>query len=361
MRKQLCSLICILFGASTLLAHDTTEQTNPPSTFQRGKEMQATTPSGPRAADGVNLNLSVDFLWWKATQDGLAYATSGVLSNVGNDLTSRGEQKTPDFGWDPGFKFGFGAALPWDHWDFQLQYTWLYSHNNTSRIRDVNGNISPAVQVGSLTSNTTELTAITSARSSWDLHFNVIDMELGRNYYVSKHITLRPFGGLKWTWQDQDWSVTYNADSVSINGSSRDAQGGVRMNQDQFLWGVGIRTGLNSQWYVTSDWSIFVNTAFSALWNDYSVKRRDKFQPLGTEATVTLNTKSSSYHVHGVAELQLGMMGEWWFYNNDFHFAISAAYEQQVWINYGTFTYLTDREAGDLSLHGLTVKARFDF
>lgn len=361
MKKYLLSILCGIVSTSILFAdlHDKNE--NPPSTFQRGEPVSGSIPSGPRVSEGIGLNLSLDFLWWKASQQGLSYATSGVLSNVGNALTSRGEQKTPDFSWNPGFKFGIGGALPWDHWDFQAQYSWLHSSSNTSRITDNNGNIAQAVTVGSLTNDTTQLTGITYARSTWDLHFNVIDLELGRNYYLSQHITLRPFAGLKGTWQSQDWSVKYNADSVSVNGSSRDQGGRVHMKQDQFFWGIGVRTGMNSQWYVSKDWSIFANTALSALWNDFSVDRHDRFQPYDAESTTTLNTKNSSYDLHTIAEFQLGMMGQWWFADNKYHFAISAAYEQQVWINYGHFIFLSGSNSGDLSLHGLTLKARFDF
>ena len=61
------------------------------------------------------------------------------------------------------------------------------------------------------------------------------------------------------------------------------------------------------------------------------------------------------------AEFQFGMMGEWWLSNNSYHLDMSAAYDQQVWMNYGNMIFLTDHETGDLSLHGLRLKLRFDF
>lgn len=243
-----------------------------------------------------------------------------------------------------------------------MNYTWLYSHHNTDRVRDPNGNIAQGLEVGSLTASTTSLSGITYARSSWDLWFNTIDLELGRNFYVSQWLTLRPFGGLKFTWQDQDWSVNYTADSVSANGSDITAGGTVRSTQDHFVWGVGIRTGFDTSWYFADNWNIFANTALSAMWNDYDIDRKDRFSPQSLSYTVTtVRTHSDPFQLHAVTEFQLGIMGEWWFYDNDFHFSISAAYEQQVWINYGEFIFLTDREAGDLSLQGLTLHARFDF
>jgi len=74
-----------------------------------------------------------------------------------------------------------------------------------------------------------------------------------------------------------------------------------------------------------------------------------------------VDTKISSYPIHAVAEFQFGMMGQWWFSNDDYHLAVSLGYDQQVWINYGNFIYLIDNGQADLSLHGLTLKFRFDF
>jgi len=50
-----------------------------PSTYTRGQKRSVTPDAGPRVQNGYDLTTTVDFIWWKARQDGLAYATSGVL------------------------------------------------------------------------------------------------------------------------------------------------------------------------------------------------------------------------------------------------------------------------------------------
>lgn len=138
--------------------------------------------------------------------------------------------------------------------------------------------------------------------------------------------------------------------------------GTVRSSQDHDLWGVGIRTGLDGSWYLYKGWSIFANTALSAIWTDYDVKRTDRFQ-LDTDPlpTITYLAKQKESSVKGTIEFQLGLKGEWWFSDQDYYLSISAAYEQQVWLNYGNYMFIIDKETGDLSLHGGTFKVKLGF
>ena len=60
--------------------------------------------------DDTRFYFGVDFLYWSARQDELAYA---VTSNIGTDLTPPISGKTYylDFQWSPGFRIGAGVFL----------------------------------------------------------------------------------------------------------------------------------------------------------------------------------------------------------------------------------------------------------
>ena len=326
-------------------------------TYTRGMPRHVTPKAGPGVAHGVNAYLTADFIWWKAAQNGLRYASSGVLSTNSTSLSGRGTQHSPDFSWDPGFKVGLGVNLPYDGWDLYLQYTWLHSSDNKDRVRSASGDIQTSIFLGSFASS--QVRDITEASSRWDLHFNVLDLELGRSYYISRYLTLRPFMGMKWTWQDQDWKADYTAETVTYPNVL--GQGTVKMRQDHDEWGMGIRGGLQTSWYVGEHFCLFANGALSGLWTDYDVKRTDTFQVTGENPLDIVRNKEDASYVHAVLELQLGIRSDWWFSDEDYHMAISAAYEQQVWINNGNYLYTVEGQTQDLSLHGLTVKFRFDF
>jgi len=59
----------------------------------------------------------------------------------------------------------------------------------------------------------------------------------------------------------------------------------------------------------------------------------------------------------------MGLRGEWWFFENRYHFMIQAGWEEQLWINHNNFEKVNGVQAnhGDLLLQGLTIKLRFDF
>jgi hypothetical protein len=253
--------------------------------YQRGTYREITPPAGPRLAHGADVGITADFIWWKATQE---------------DSDDANTQKK----WAPGFKVGLGLNLGHDAWDLMAQYTWLNAdHKHTSK----------------------------NETTDWKLHFNVIDLELGRNYYVSQYLTMRPFIGLKGTWQKQDFKHAV------------DKKTDLHLDQDH--WGLGIRAGFNTAWYLTKSFSIYGNLALANMWSEYNKNHENN-------AGVKTKAKDSYSNKH-LTELELGLRWETWFYDDNYHFAIQAGWEQQVWSGW------THNE--DLNLHGLSLKLRFDF
>jgi hypothetical protein len=189
-----------------------------------------TPDAGPRVVDGFNVVFSADFIYWTARMDGLGYAASGVTSNK-DPVPKKGSIKNIDWEWDPGFKVGLGVNLPYDGWDLIAEYTWLRtkSSDRSSGVHDFMGLWSnPSFVVG-------EETRL-FAKAHTDLHFNVIDLELGRNFFVSRFLALRPFIGVKGTWQDYDFRVKYQRENLGQH----------RVKIDQDYWGVGLRGGLDT-------------------------------------------------------------------------------------------------------------------
>lgn len=322
--------------------------------------------AGPRVCEGTDLFITVDFIWWTAREDGLAYAVDGLNDSTTDDIAKEGSVHHPDWEWTPGFKVGLGYNLWHDDWDIYAQYTWLHfegDRSSTTSPNLTNDFLSPTWFV----LNTSD---ITKATGRWDLHFNVIDVELGRNYFVSQYLTLRPFVGFKGTWQHQDYKVRY------VNGpdSSTDDTVSTRMRQDHDMWGIGIRTGVNFAWMFTRCFSLFSDWALTALMTEYDIDRKDRLETVDSSGNITasvlnVNTQNEFYTLKGVLELDIGLRWEMWFGCNDaYHFMLQAAWEEQLWWNQNNMIQIGngnfgvgEKAHGDLMLHGLTIKARFDF
>lgn len=321
---------------------------------------------GPHIQGGINTFLTGDFIYWTARMDGLSFAASGL----GNQQTNvaPGHLYDPNWKWDSGFKVGLGHNLPHDQWDIYLEYTWIESRAD----RTITGNtIDPKWNVSDLESFISRSllpNAIESAKGNWSLRFNVIDLELRRNFYVSPYLSLRPYIGMKTTWQDINYQVTYQTRFTDQISKSR-----LHMENDADFWGIGMRTGTDTTWHIDSVFSIYGSFAISALWSQYETVREDKRLDSNSpypNPTPELNTEINTYHTQkdfhtlkGILEFEIGIRAEWWMRDSRYHYLIQAGWEEQLWVNHNPFikTHFVESTSGDMILQGFVLKMRFDF
>lgn len=317
--------------------------------------MQPITPAAaPTVLNGVNAFFTADFIYWKVQEDGLE------ISFQFHDVAD--SQKTsiakPKFRGEPGFKVGFGLNLNHDNWDFYAQYTWIQSLRVRGsqkinleffqqNLNDMRGMWAP---------NGRFITNLLSAKARWDLHFNAIDFELGKNYFVSSFLKLRPFTGIKVTWQDQLYIPKYFDSNGGISH--------IRCKMDH--WGLGLRSGMNSSWQISSTWSFYGNIALSGMWTGYKSTRKDQDTFNLNPLVSFLNTKNDFHTLKLVTEWGLGVRGEWWFKSDRYRLLVQAGWEEQLWLaNNQLLNFFIDnstvKRGQDMSLQGLDLKFRFDF
>ncbi|QVL57597.1 MAG: hypothetical protein KFB93_00540 [Simkaniaceae bacterium] len=327
------------------------------SAFAEQKE-EITPPAGPFVKGGANVFITGEFLWWKGIQERLNYATTGVLVQPGTTISS-GKVHKVHYPWKPGFRVGIGFYPGHDGWDLYARYTWYHSHS-TDQVSQRDGNMVP---VGSYFGNLTniQVNGITSARSDWDLHYNVVDLELGRNFFLSKFLKTRLFTGLRGSWNSQDWNTFYRSNGVTFGGGDAALPGTISTKQDQDAWGIGIRMGFNLTWTFYKAWSLVSDASFTGIWVDYDNHRRDTISQTGMGSATIVNIKSNPNSTLLNIDLMLGFRGEWWIYDDSFHLSAQAGWENQIWLHYGNFIFMNGNGNGDLSFSGLTAKLRFDF
>lgn len=377
--KKLLPIAGIVCGLCATLNAADNMQNGSSSMMQQGSDetrfREITPNAGPRVTNGADVFLTADFIYWTARQDGLAYAYTGadttISSSLASSVPSKGTTYYPPRKFDPGFKVGVGLNLGHDGWDTYLEYTWFHSnHSNTQTSGSAAYQrlipVFPVAFEGHISSNAfdVELLNYDSMKSSWKLRFNNFDLELGRNFYISQYLTLRPHVGLKGNWYTQNYHVTgtspFLGDTALNFGYDYGATDYAKGRFKQSWWGVGIRAGMDTAWYFDKNWSIFGDWALSALWGRFNVSRKAQYggdfgQTTSTVSTVLWN-ENSFHTVKGVAEFQLGLRFDYWFSDDDYHFGLSAAWEEQLWINQNQIA-----RPGDLGFQGFTLKARFDF
>ena len=329
-----------------------------PESFTRPPEASPTPNVQPRIANGVaEPCLTAEFLYWKVREDGLEYAVKG-LGDTSSPVTNKGRLYEPDFKGEPGFRVGLGLNMVHDGWDLLLQYTWMQTHVKDHVSGDPSNDIIQPVWVHA--PNSFLNGGLTRASSNWDLRMNVLDLEWGRNFYISRFLTLRPFFGFKAFWSKQDDHIRY--DGFVDQGQTQVGANRIFLKQD--AWGFGARMGLDTAWYFVRNWSAYADMALTAAWAKYDVDRRDRgIDTTSGAETVLVNVQYDRYTMTPIMELGVGLRWEMWFNQDSYHALIQAGWEEQIWWDFTRLYHIFSPNAvlGNLQFQGLSLKFQFDF
>lgn len=372
----------ILLSCTTLIGAESGQ--NVPSVAEQnvsgswgGRNPAAIRSNGP--------TLEADFFYWNANEDGLEYASevtvdSALTQYKGSDLDIRGK-------WKPGFRVGLGWLFGnFDQWDLSLDWTWYYTKaSRSAESNDITSRQLIPHWMGTLGP------LATSAKSTWNLHLNTLDLSLGRDYYISKRITAKPFMGLRAAWIDQDVKASYNgAWSFATLAGLSVLQQNTHFKADSDFKGLGLRAGADFVWHFCDQWGLVGKAAGSILYGKYDLKESIKgFGPDQFAAVPTLKVNNISidddYHrIRANIEAAGGIQWERGFSNDKYHLTLGLSWEMSYWFSQNQFFQVTTahdsrpvlggtgtvssdnsltqvRQNGDLSFQGVTFNANVNF
>lgn len=306
-------------------------------------------------------DLTVDALAWYASEQ--TTAVWADIFEIGSNTSSFAPQDLA-FNWDFGFRLGAGHNLKYDGWDTQFYWTWFRTEAHESKrvfpefipIAGsvlVTAEIRPEFFAASLSGDTAE-----RAHIRWALLFNMFDWELGRSYWVSRGVSLRPFIGLKGGWIDQSIHLKYNNLIIASAPTTNSAKEHLKNN----FWGIGPTFGVNTKWKLRNFGrhfpSFFGDFSAGALWGTWICS--DAYGET-TGKKVSVHTRNS---LLGALMLR-GFLGLGWdvdLQKGKSHFGARLGYEMQLWLNQLRLsTSQLIRLHGDLTLQGVTLNCRYDF
>lgn len=305
-----------------------------------------------------NCGIFADFLLWWAKESG----TDNWVQII--DVTSKASKGNIDilsveFSCDPGFRVGIDCNLKYDGWDTQFYYTWFRTEGKDGADRsEITSSFSGNFYIDN--SNGDSLTGPTYQKAdiSWRIFFNIFDWELGRCYWVSKYLSLRPFIGVKGGWIDQRIHSGWKDPNLPKEELFHSATENLRND----FWGVGPSCGLNTKWivgHVHRHWFSLFGDFSGALmyghWTFADVYQNDK----PAKVSIDIGT------ISGAASMFRMMMGLGWDvagHRDRFHFGLRIGCEMQVWLDQLQFySFNTGRLANELTLQGMIVDLRFDY
>lgn len=325
------------------------------------------TPSlNPFVSNGTNSYASVDFIWWKAVIGGSGYAYTGTADGYHVPAWTNvqsGTLKRPDFSFEPGVKIGLGTYFEHDGWDIHAEYTHLAGPQLENNIRPSEGLGAKSVIPITTADGTVEPVSLNHARSEWKQDFNVVDLELGRFFFISKRLAFRPYVGLKTAWIHETFQMffvptpnTYDPRSGTVFPLNEVLAAYLR--RQQHMWGLGLRGGIDTMWAMTKNWAIYGDIAFTTLWSDFHIKISDKLVELFGGQFESLSNYSSLQTVIPILETGLGLAYIFWFCDNGYRLQLQAGWEAQIWTD---INYSLNEGSGSLTTQGLTIKVGLTF
>ena len=319
--------------------------------------------------DGMEWFVTSDYTYWTAREDSLEFAFTIVTQGaIPTQSAGQGKVYRINNKWASGFKVGLGTDFCHDGWDVYAEYTWF----NSTTDKHIGGFAVDSTPLGAVSlvdgywnvnGNFTQGNiAYTSSSAKWRVNMNVVDLEMGRNFYVSPRLTLRPFYGLKGAWNKQHMNVNFDGLDSAVPAPAPVPAELATTNKIK-NWGVGVRGGMDASWHFTRSFSFIGDMAFTALWEQFKVTRYDTLAESGVVRS-TIDLKEDLYVVKPIIEWMLGLKWETGLSCDTYHLAISAAWEEQVWFGQNKFLRVpgcAPTAGDDLTFQGLTVDVRFDF
>ncbi len=357
--------------------------------------MGGNAPVRPKTCNS-DFAITVSGFYWNAHQDGMEYAIKNnvaidgpitQISDFGNIVNLiDAEYQTPNYKWDFGFKLGVGYTGCHDGWDVGVLWTWYRgkSSNHIEAEYDDNTSILPLwsayapLQGGPLFA--------TDVEESWNLRLNLVDFELGREFWTSKYMSIRPHVGIRYASIKQDFDITYRGGSwgtntITGNGAQAEAFTGL-VSLDNDFTGAGIRAGLDSTFHLGCGWGVYGNFAASLVYGRFSIDHDEKARqtvPSFNKGDV-LGTSNNFRASRAMLDLGLGLQWSALFCDCGWAFTAMLGWEQHLFFDQNqlwrvnrvgavpvavspnlTGENVYSQRRGDLDTQGWTLTFKFEF
>ncbi len=358
---------------------------------------QGNTPVRPFTCNG-DWVISVAPLYWNAHQDGMEYAIDNSVKNPGvfqnikdldkilelNNLIDA-KYETPDFKWDFGFKVDLGYNTTCDGWDFGVVWTWYRGKANDHIEAEIDDNHTLIPLWSAYPFPFGFITYATDIETHWKLQLNLIDIELGREYWTSKYLSFRPFIGLRIAFIEQNFEIQHKGGSWAEITSDEVPALNDEVDLDNDFKGVGLRAGFDTVWNFGCGWGLYGNLAASIVYGKFSLEHDEEIRRASSPfiKTKILETEESLHASRAMLDFALGIQWASLFCDCQYGFTVQLGFEQhlffhqnQLWRVNRIGNGLSDpdiifpnptgenvffQRRGTLDTQGWTLKVQFEF
>ena len=319
----------------------------------------------------IHLNINASFLYYNISQEGLEIASSATIVQLPNFsyaavISDNQKLATQHFKYNPGFQVGIGGSV--DNWDINAEYTWLQSKTTTNFETPSASFGSPAWVTHnwfqSLSLNNTPISA-TQIESEWRIKIHLVDLLASRPFYQSPHFIIKPFGGIRgaFIYQHLNMDFTETLNTVAL----LPVQPIQSLNSSKY-WGIGPRFGADSSILLPMKFRLQADIAWSLLYSQFSVKHEEDASSTNQVPTIIRFATNNNQYLREMLEMGVGFGWGSYVCKDRYHIDFSASYDfmkffEQNMMRRALDGFITQigSPGSDLYLHGLNIKASFNF
>lgn len=350
---------------------------------------------GPRTCNG-DIMITVAGFYWGSNQDGMEYAIENAITlptpqpdpsvdtilELNNVIDAK--YKTPDFKWDWGFKVGIGYISACDGWDIGVLYTWYRGRASSHDEAEPDDNRTLITLWSEFAPAQGLITYATDIQTHWRLNLDLIDIELGREYWTSKYLSFRPFVGLRIAYIKQKYEIQHKGGSWDARQSNPvQAAFNNKVDINNKFHGVGVIGGFDTVWNLGCGWAFFGDLAASILYGKFSIDHNE-YNRLASDThdkTKILETDDSFTASSAILDTTFGIQWATMFCACQYGLTLKLGWEHHVFFNQNqmwrvnrirdlsnpsglpnnTGENVFFQRRGDLTTQGWTLTVRFDF
>jgi hypothetical protein len=276
--------------------------------------------------------------------------TPGPVLTPLNQL-SEAEYKRPSSKWDWGFKMGLGYCSPCDGWDVEFLWTWYRgrNHGRANCVRNVNATVLPlwsdfaaanANAPGIVVTGVDTIGGVLfadNAEMHWKLKLNLFDLELGRAFWVSRYLAIRPFVGLRFASIKQHADINYNGGSWNAIGIPTEQLALIdEVDLQNNYRGAGLRAGLDTEWNFGCGFALYGNLAASIIYGKFRVDHVEQIRPASITPRTPIEILDTTEHfrvARPILDLALGVQWSTMFCSCKYGFTAMFGYESHLFFD----------------------------
>lgn len=322
--------------------------------------------------------LDGSFTYWYAGQDGMAVSETGIFAGGTVYYPQNIDTFFQTFDYKPGFKIGGGATFAHE-WSLFFEYTWFRGTNHSSS--SVASGTAPTAGTSAALLGTnvwvvndwflqgtdaSQALSGTQVRSSWKLSMDLVDFLASRPFYQARKLVVSPVAGLQLAFIRQWMDVSLTELPALFSGAIPVQP--IASKNHSSSWAIGPKMGVGAEYLSSYGIRFEGNFSASLLYTSYDVNHSEDAASTGFNAGPYTASYSDYTTIRPLLESGLGLGWGTYFCNQNYHIDFSADYDfKLLWSQNMMRKLLDDSLTGtspsssDLYLHGLTLKARFDF